>query len=154
MCMASFIQDIIKHGDLWEVGRTYYGLVPSPFADPWGTFLRMWSLRGFLDLDLKNEKCVASLTFDPCGAQLCSAADIFILKCLSSGDEYQPLSLGPIYLLPHPVCPCFPPPSLLVSASLFSLSPSPGWWENLTEKLQSVAKGSAVDGNVELWRES
>ena len=126
--------------------------MPSPFADPRETFLCMWSLWGLLDLDCKNEKYVVSLTFNPCEAQLLSAPDIiFILKCLSSGDEYQPLSLGPIYLRPHPVCPRFPPASLLTSASLFSLSPSPGWWENLTEKLQSVAKGSALDGKVELW---
>ena len=53
-------------------------------------------------LDLKNEKYVVSLAFYPNRTQLLLApAIIFILKYLSTGDRFQLLSLGPIYLLPQ-----------------------------------------------------
>ena len=38
-------------------------------------------------------------------AQLLPPAIVFILECLSTGNQFHPTSLGPIYLLPQKVYP-------------------------------------------------
>ena len=41
-------------------------------------------------------------------AQLLPPAIVFILECLSTGNQLHLISLGPIYLLPQQVCPYLP----------------------------------------------
>lgn len=69
-------------------------------SDPEGAFLSLCHREGLFDL--RNES-VWSLFFYPSRTQLLLApAVIFVLKYLSPGGRFQPLSPGPIYLLLQP----------------------------------------------------
>ena len=52
-------------------------------------------------LDLKNEKYVVSIFYPSRTQLLLAPAIIFIMKYVSTGDRFQLLSLGTIYLLTH-----------------------------------------------------
>ena len=83
---------------LWKVGRTYYGLMPSPFFDLWGTFFFFGScLVGEMSLTARM-KNVLILSLHSSRAQLLFAPafifGVFILRCLqetsSSSSAWGP----------------------------------------------------------------
>ena len=62
---ASFSQDGFQSEGLREIDRTRYSATPTPFSDPWETFLHTCRVGGLLGL--KDENHVVSLSFIQAG---------------------------------------------------------------------------------------